>query len=438
MPDESPHVAQQLAEFADHLDARRETLLAAWRARVRDDAAQATADSLTRTQLNDHIPAVLDALARKLRARPDGPRAAAADRAQRAGEIKHGLHRWQQGYDLEEVMREWAHLHRCLYDAFVEFSATRTDLAPATVIAFTRELLDFIHDAVTESTSQYARMQRREAAGHSIDLQKTLDQVRELERRRAELIHQAVHDLRGDVQSVGLTAEVLREADLSDAERRQYIALLQHGTATVGQMLAQLVELARLEAHMEQRTIAPFDAAALIRDFVDSTAPIARERNLYLRADGPASLPVHGDSARVRRLLQNLVLNALKYTEQGGVLLTWGEEGERSWWFTVRDTGPGLELGPGSPLVNAISQATASARESDEKARVTDGGETQVLKLPRGDPGTSRGPARQQPGEGIGLSIVKRLCELLDGSIELVSSAASGTSFRIVFPQRYS
>lgn len=431
------HVVQELTQLADELAARHEPVLAAWRARVRADAAQVTAGSLTRTQLNDHIPAVLVAFERTLRASAGGAEAAAAERAQRAEEIKHGLHRWQQSYDLEEVTREWAHLHHCVFDEFVAFSASRPDLSPETRVAFTRELIAFIHQAVTESTSQYAQMQRKEAAGRFIDLQQTLQEVRELERRRAQLIHQAVHDMRGDVQSVGLTAEMLREGELSDAERGQFITLLQRGTVTVGQMLAQLLELARLEARMEQRAVAAFDAAALIREFVSATDLIARERNLYLHAEGPATLEVQGDATRVRRLLQNLVLNALNYTETGGVTLHWGAEGETSWWLVVKDTGPGLQLGPGSPLVDAMVQATASAHDSDARSSAGAGGETHVVKLPPGDPDESRGPARQQPGEGIGLSIVKRLCELLDASVELVSSAASGTSFRIVLPRRY-
>jgi signal transduction histidine kinase len=46
-------------------------------------------------------------------------------------------------------------------------------------------------------------------------------------------------------------------------------------------------------------------------------------------------------------------------------------------------------------------------------------------------------PSHQQPGEGIGLSIVKRLCELLDASLEMASSAETGTTFRVVFPRTY-
>jgi hypothetical protein len=66
--------------------------------------------SLTRGQFNDHIPQVLDAFERKLRSRPGGAAASAADLETKKEEVKHGLHRWQQGYRLQELMREWGHL----------------------------------------------------------------------------------------------------------------------------------------------------------------------------------------------------------------------------------------------------------------------------------------------------------------------------------------
>jgi len=92
--------------------------------------------------------------------------------------------------------------------------------------------------------------------------------------------------------------------------------------------------------------------------------------------------------------------------------------------------------GPGTPLVTALQEATASAKESDEKTAVGKGESSQVLPAPW-DAASAAAPSRHQPGEGIGLSIVKRLCELLDASIEIASSAETGTTFRIVFPLRY-
>jgi sensor histidine kinase regulating citrate/malate metabolism len=102
----------------------------------------------------------------------------------------------------------------------------------------------------------------------------------------------------------------------------------------------------------------------------------------------------------------------------------------------IKDTGPGMLSEAGTSMVDGLQEATASAKESDEKAAALKGEASQVLPAPE-ETATPAGPSQHQPGEGIGLSIVKRLCELLDASLEIASSAEAGTTFRVVFPRRY-
>lgn len=425
----------ELTLLSAHLASRREAILHAWRNAADADPAQTTVSFLTRVQFNDHIPQLLDAFERKLRAPPGGNRAAAADHAQTEEEMKHGLQRWQQGYRLGELMHEWGHLHLCLFDEIQDFAQANPAISPETVVTAERELIRLINEGVNESAGQYARMQQAEAAGHARDLQRALANVAAIDQRRAELIRQAVHDLRGNVQSVSTAAEVLRATDIAENERAEFAKLVQQGLESVSAMLGELATLARLEAGQEKRELATFDAAAVIRELCAVTQPIAAERGLFQKMQGPQPLMVEGDGPKLRRMLQNLLFNALKYTERGGVTVSWGEEKE-SWWVIVQDTGPGLMAGPGAPMAHGLNEATDSARESDQIAAQTSGESSHVLPLPPGGsiPANQR---KQHAGEGIGLSIVKRLCELLDASLELVSSATTGTTFRIVFPRRY-
>jgi signal transduction histidine kinase len=429
---------QQLHALAEFLGTRRSTILRACRASARADPEQTTVNSLTREQFIDHIPEVLDAFERKLKAPAGSRRAAAAEKEEKLEQVKHGLHRWQQGYRLRELLHEWGHLHLCLFNELERFAESFPGIEHETLVVAQRELITLVNDAISESTAQYARMQQEEAAGHVRDLQRTLDEMNRFERQRAELIHQAIHDLRGNVQSVTIAAEVLRESGIDEPDRIAFANMVQQGTEAVGSIIGDLMDLARLEAGHEHREIAPFDAAKLLAEFCAITQSVAHERGLFLDQDGPPELRVEGDANKVRRIVQNLTLNALKYTERGGVTVSWGEESARRWWISIRDTGPGLGAGPGAPILTGLKEATASARESDEKAAEETGEQPSVLSLPHADPGVVRTPSRQQPGEGIGLSIVKRLCELLDASLELVSSAQSGTTFRVVLPRVYS
>ena len=170
------------------------------------------------------------------------------------------------------------------------------------------------------------------------------------------------------------------------------------------------------------------------------TAKYLGDQGCVALAKGETPLMVDGDPAKVQRIVQNLVLNALKVTERGGVKVTWeaGENEHRSQWILcVQDTGPGFKPGTATPLERVLKRATDEAHEVEQQ------------NLPQGetDPQAEAAPtlASQTPyskthlssGEGIGLSIVKRLCEMLDASLELESSEGEGTTFRMIFPRQY-
>jgi len=427
--------AEQFDLISDFLASRRDAILSAWRREAEADPTQTTVRSLTRGQFNDHIPEVLDAFEQKLRARPGGAAARSADRVTNKEEVKHGLHRWQQGYRLRELMSEWGHLQLCLFGELDAFAKAHPDFDQATLAEANRQMISLVNEAISESAAQYERMQQAEAAGHVDGLRVALASVNELDRRRSALIHQAVHDIGSNVFGVRVAAKLLGESDFAGAKRVEFASLLKQSVDSLTAMLGELMELARLEAGQERREIIEFDAGGLVAGLCDANRPFAGERGLFLTVEGPAGLTVAGDPGKVWRLLQNLVVNALKYTRQGGVSVSWGKEKE-SWWLMVKDTGPGLKGGAAATMAVGLQEATASARESDEKSAARDGDTAHVLTL-ESDDHTSNYPELSRRGEGIGLSIVKRLCELLDASLEMVSSAETGTTFRVVLPCSY-
>jgi signal transduction histidine kinase len=154
--------------------------------------------------------------------------------------------------------------------------------------------------------------------------------------------------------------------------------------------------------------------------------------------DGPSTLPVEGDKAKILRILQNLLLNAVKYTERGGISVSWGLDTTRDtdrWTFSVQDTGPGIDDARAATIAKQLQNATNvsdDAREASSDRRRDMGAAVTVASAP------DARPKRPQPhGEGVGLSIVKRLCELLNATIELDSEPGRGTTVRVLFPRDY-
>lgn len=215
-----------------------------------------------------------------------------------------------------------------------------------------------------------------------------LTQLRRHIRERGEFLRRTSHDLRGNFGIIQGAATLLDMAS-TEEEREQMLAMLQRNLRQATQMITELLDVARLEAGQEQRQIAPFDAAELLRGLTESVRPLADERGLRFHTEGPETLSVVGDAVKVRRIAQNLLLNAITYTQTGGITISWGETSEADrWLLTITDTGPGLP---------------------DD--------------------------VRSTTGEGIGLRIVRQLCELLHVQVDIDSQPNTGTTFRLLFPR---
>lgn len=424
---------RQLASLAVHLATRRDAILAAWKSAVDSDPAMTVGSALPIVQFNDHIPQVLQDFERRLRI-PLAQDSVAESQEKHA--LEHGLQRWQQGYDLDQVVREWGHFQLCVADELEAYFAGHRKLPLATMSAARRAWMETCTDGINASTAEFTTLRQAEAQGHVQDLEQALAEVSEVEKRRGELWREAMHDLRGNLGVVKNVSAGLAQSLVQGADRDHLFRLLDKNVSSLHGLLKDLTSLAHLQAGHEARKLAPLDAGALLESVVDNVQPVAATRNLLLTADGPATYRVEGDAVKIQRIAQNLLLNALKYTDYGRVAVTWGDErgNERErWMFSVRDTGPGFDSDIATPMLGELEQATEDSREVER--------ETTTGEKPRKDeapPAPSRPESVDRArGEGIGLSIVKRLCELLDATLELETAPGRGTVFRVILPRSY-
>lgn len=429
-------ISLQLSVLAAHLGGRRDAILQHWRkaSKGADDAA--LAPSLTRLQFNDHIPGVLDAYAHTLEARSHADRADARQE-EKEQVVEHGLQRWQQGYQLRELTREWGQLQMSVMEELEDYSFEHPELNPTVMRVARLEWSKLCWEGISDSTAQYWRMHQTESTGHVRDLELAISTLNEIDQVRASAWRETAHDLQGGLSLVTLATSVLNRKDLPENKRHEFSDLAIRGVSSLHDMLDDFMSLARLDAGLEHVRDAPFDAASLLGDFCRVSQHLAEARGLFLKMDGPATFPVYGDQAKVRRILQNLLLNALKYTRRGGVRVLWGNlsgDNSRNWMFCVQDTGPGLDDGSDAPLARQLHEATQAAN-SVESAQVGDKSEG-AASAPTLPAQSETLPPCQIPGEGVGLSIVKRLCELLDATLELETSPGSGSTFRVILPLR--
>jgi signal transduction histidine kinase len=413
--------------LADHLSARRGAILEAWRGAVKRDPSLTTVESLPRVQLFDHIPALLSTFELELRRSPSGADVTPSSDAAQAPAAAHGLQRWQQGYDLREVTRELGKLNECVIAELDGYTVANPHISHATVAGARRIWAALCGTGIEESVGQYFQLQQQEAEGEVKDLESALGEIRELEQHRADLWRQAAHDLRGNLGVVANATVGLTHGGLREEARDDFVRILMRNVTTLHHLLDDVTSLARLQAGREQPQIEALDISPILQQLCEGIRPLAQQRRLFLRCDGPPGFAADGDAVKVRRIAQNLILNAVKFTRTGGITVSWGDSGaddEKRWELCVADTGPGLHSDSGQPLTQALENASRGGSASSP-------GEPPAVRA------NDERIAREQAGEGIGLSIVKRLCELLEATIEIKSVKDVGTTFRILFPRKY-
>ena len=210
-----------LRALAAWLAGRRDSILDAWRRAVDADPELTTSSSTTRAQFVDHIPGVLDAFEWRLAAQHAADRTRARQE-QKESAAEHGLHRWQQGYNQPETMREWGHLHLCLLQELEAYLALDGGIDAATMRTARRELVRLCSEGVAASAVRYTQLQQSEAASRVRELESALVQLQTLELERAEAWREAAHDLRGRAQVISNASAILTREDVPEPLRTRF------------------------------------------------------------------------------------------------------------------------------------------------------------------------------------------------------------------------
>lgn len=205
------------------------------------------------------------------------------------------------------------------------------------------------------------------------------------------------HELRTPLTVITLQLERLRGDTNAKSLQR-----IERAADRLSDLIDQLLQRARIESGKLSLDAESFDLAQLLCESIEDHRAFADEKELELRLDAPSQLPVHSDRNLLRLVANNLVSNALKFTEQGRVVVAAGSC-DSGFWLSVSDTGPGI------------------AAEHHEDVF---------------EPFVHLEPIRNKhiAGVGLGLSLVRDMVTALGGTIELESSAGQGARFRVSLP----
>ncbi len=281
------------------------------------------------------------------------------------------------------------------------FTALVLGVVLAFVLAFGRQVNDVLTQSLAmryENVDLIAELRAQSDAAES-----ARTAAESANRAKSQFLAAASHDLRQPLHAMGLFATALA-AKARDPELRPLVKSIHASVEALEHLFGELLDLSRLEAGMLRPTRADVALAPLFQRLSIDFAPQVAANRLTLRFVA-TRLVVDSDPLLLERILRNLVANALRYTELGGIVV-----GARRCGNSVRidviDTGVGIAEGDRERVFDEFVQLSATPRRHA-------GGR----------------------GMGLGLAIVRRLSALLGHSLELSSIRDRGSRFSIVVPR---
>jgi len=294
-------------------------------------------------------------------------------------------------------------------EAALERETTLRHHAEAIAAEKTQELVKANQELRRLAESLEETVRRRTA-----ELANARDEALEASKAKSQFLANMSHELRTPLNAViGYSEMLIEEAD--DGGYQPIVADLQKihsaGNHLLG-LINDILDLSKIEAGKMDLFLEDFDIAEMMRDVVATVTPlIEKSGNTLETFCDPHIGPMHADLTKLRQALFNLISNANKFTHHGTIRLRATRKrrpsGQEWMEFEVQDSGIGMSPDQLTRLFQPFSQADAST-------------------------------TRKYGGTGLGLTITRRFCEMMDGDVRVASEQGRGSTFTIQVPVRVS
>jgi len=232
-----------------------------------------------------------------------------------------------------------------------------------------------------------------------------VEQLKKTMEAKSQFVSMASHELRTPLTSIkeGIRLVLQGKSSPLDDKQKKFLGLAQRNVDRLARLINNVLDFQKLDSGKIDFNIQENDANEVVREIKETTATLANDKKLSLITELDESLPiVKFNRDKIMQVLMNLVNNAIKFTDQGGVTITSAKEGNTI-RISVQDTGPGIKEEDLPRLFHEFEQLTDISN-------------------------------RKPGGSGLGLVISKKIIERHNGKIWAESEYGKGTTFHFVLP----
>lgn len=305
------------------------------------------------------------------------------------------------------TIKVFSETHLRLLQMILSTLSARIDgiLAYEKVITFAHQLEN--QNSELEAQKRELSLQTNELTEQNVELEMQKTQLDEANRMKTSFLSNMSHELRTPLNSVIALSGVLNrrlEGKVPD-EEHSYLDVIERNGKQLLLLINDILDLSRIESGYEEIDLRKFKVSDLIHEVVEMIEPQANQKGIFLRYVMEEGLPdIQCDYDKCHHILQNLVANAVKFTEQGGIDVSAQRKAE-SIHIKVSDSGIGINKEHLPHIFDEFRQADGSN-------------------------------SRKYGGTGLGLTIAKKYANMLGGSISVESTPLQGSSFTLILPLR--
>lgn len=256
-----------------------------------------------------------------------------------------------------------------------------------------------------EAQAEELRKQSEELQGQNVELERQRLVVEQASRMKSQFLSNMSHELRTPLNSVMALSRVLmmQAGTKLSAEELNYLDIIERNGKNLLALINDILDLSKVEAGRMDVNPKPFSLRLTLENVVESIAPLAGEKQIEIYREIPDDLPpLESDEIRVSQILQNLVANAVKFTDAGNVTVSVISDPEKV-SVRIADTGIGI-------AENDLPYIFDEFRQVDGTA------------------------ARRHEGTGLGLAIARKAARMLGGEIAVQSAPGVGSTFTLTLP----
>jgi signal transduction histidine kinase len=268
-----------------------------------------------------------------------------------------------------------------------------------------RDLVQILNEL--EEKREQLEAANRQLERSNRELNEANAKLRELSAMKEEFLALTTHDLRSPLTVISGVINFFTSGRLGELtpEQRNMVSMMERNTQSLIELVNDLLDASKLESGTMRLDLSEVELRPLVEDMRETMLPMAREKEIEIETTVPEDLPpLRADRAKLRRVLVNLVSNALKFTPRGGrVEIGAALGGDGAARVFVSDTGVGIPPEDIERLFDKYEQARSRATRSEK-------------------------------GTGLGLYITRQLVELHGGRIEARSEVGRGSTFSFTIP----